>query len=1085
MTKPEQSGDILTSGFFVLRTPLLPADEFFQWSQSLRTCCVLESGAQSASSEAWLADVQLLRSRLRQIVSRPEVRQALFVASPSLDGSIALWEQDPDSKRGLQTERSLVRYFARMSGRATPFGLFSGCSLGRVAGENEPGTDLLLAARNQYRSATRLDFDYLFALTAGLRKDPALAAELRYWPNSSLRQIGAAWHYVESRLTGTARTHHLVKLQRDDYLDFIISRATRGATLAELVEALCLLEEGIAEEEARAYIEELIGNEVLLSTLSPLATGMAPLDDIINQLSSLPSGAAALETLRSARGSLAALDGQGLGAPTNEYQTIASTLERLPAPLDPAKLFQVDMQKPLAASVLDQVVVSEVVNACDVLCRVGQFNTWEELRKFRESFLARYEHAWVPLLEALDEEAGVGFGGAGNGSPLRQEQAPASPQKQASDRFYSLLMSRMVDCVRQGHAELVLDPAELPTKHGATGQLPDAFDMIFVLAARSMSAVREGDFRLLLSSGAGPSGARLLGRFCHADPELERAVRKHLREEEAHDPDAVYAEIVHLPEGRVGNILCRPVLRDYEITYLGRSGAPLDRQIPLSDLLVSVPESGRIVLYSRRLKKRVIPRLTNAHAFSNPKLSSVYRFLGSMQYSDEARVPVFSWGPLENLDWLPRVRIGRLVLACEQWRLNSDEMKRLDQKSRHESFVAVQSLRKKRHLPRWINYVEGDNVLPVDLDNALSVDAFLHVLKRARQATLVEMYPSPEELYVSGPEGHFHSQFLVPLVRRPKPRPERPRGMTAMASVRVRPESRVLPPGSDWIYLKAYGGPSLLDEALTSVLPPLLEAASAWGVISRWFFVRYADPDPHVRIRFNGPPDRLTRELTPLICEAFSPLITSGRIWKLQFDTYQREVERYGGPEAMLIAEDIFHADSEAVLALLQALEGDQGVELRWRIALPGVSRLISDFGFDADGSRIMAERMRDAFHREYRVEASHKRQLAERFRRERPELESVLDESTEGIPELDAARRIFRQRSLRVVEAVRRLRTLSETGDLYTDIADLVPSFAHMHVNRMMRSGARQEEMILYDFLHRLYDGQIARNERAEVATR
>jgi thiopeptide-type bacteriocin biosynthesis protein len=305
-----------------------------------------------------------------------------------------------------------------------------------------------------------------------------------------------------------------------------------------------------------------------------------------------------------------------------------------------------------------------------------------------------------------------------------------------------------------------------------------------------------------------------------------------------------------------------------------------------------------------------------------------------------------------------------------------------------------------------------------------------------------------------------------------------------MAGVRVRPEWRALPPGSDWIYLKAYGGPGLLDEALTSVLPPLLETASAWGIISRWFFIRYADPDQHVRIRFNGPPDRLTRELTPLICEAFNPLLTSGRIWKLQFDTYQREVERYGGPEAMLIAEDIFHADSEAALAILQALEGDEGIEMRWRLALLGVSRLISDFGFDAEGSRAMAERMRDAFHREFRVEASHKRQLAERFRRERQELESVLDESSKGIPEFDAARRIFGQRSLRVVEAVRRLHALSDLGELYTDVADLLPSFAHMHLNRLMRAGARQEEMILYDFLHRLYDGHIAKNSRAfEVA--
>src|SRR5205807_7013034 len=101
------------------------------------------------------------------------------------------------------------------------------------------------------------------------------------------------------------------------------------------------------------------------------------------------------------------------------------------------------------------------------------------------------------------------------------------------------------------------------------------------------------------------------GRFCHAGDQLCQLVRAHLAAEEAVHPDRVFAEVVHLPEGRVGNILSRPVLRSYEIPYLGRSGAPPSRQLSLSDLLVSV-QGERIVLRSRRLGREVIPRLTTA-----------------------------------------------------------------------------------------------------------------------------------------------------------------------------------------------------------------------------------------------------------------------------------------------------------------------------------------------------------------------------------------------------------------------------------------------------------------------------------------
>ena len=64
---------------------------------------------------------------------------------------------------------------------------------------------------------------------------------------------------------------------------------------------------------------------------------------------------------------------------------------------------------------------------------------------------------------------------------------------------------------------------------------------------------------------------------------LRQHVEGHLRAEEALQPDAVFAEVVHLPEnGRTGNVILRPALRAYEIPYLGQSGVPAERQIPVT-----------------------------------------------------------------------------------------------------------------------------------------------------------------------------------------------------------------------------------------------------------------------------------------------------------------------------------------------------------------------------------------------------------------------------------------------------------------------------------------------------------------------
>ena len=114
-----------TADFFVLRSPLLPYDDLAAWSSGLAAPGATDDAEQLTAALA--ADRTVLRARLAEIVARPEVRDALYVASPDLDGSFDDWLADPESRRGRRVERALVRYLERMAARATPFGLFAGC----------------------------------------------------------------------------------------------------------------------------------------------------------------------------------------------------------------------------------------------------------------------------------------------------------------------------------------------------------------------------------------------------------------------------------------------------------------------------------------------------------------------------------------------------------------------------------------------------------------------------------------------------------------------------------------------------------------------------------------------------------------------------------------------------------------------------------------------------------------------------------------------------------------------------------------------------------------------------------------------
>src|SRR5207248_4167379 len=60
---------------------------------------------------------------------------------------------------------------------------------------------------------------------------------------------------------------------------------------------------------------------------------------------------------------------------------------------------------------------------------------------------------------------------------------------------------------------------------------------------------------------------------------------------------------------------------------------------------------------------------------------------------------------------------------------------------------------------------DADNLLPVDFDNVLSVEAFLHLVKDRGGATLTEVFPGPDELVAHGPSERFTHELIIPFVR--------------------------------------------------------------------------------------------------------------------------------------------------------------------------------------------------------------------------------------------------------------------------------------------------------------------------------
>lgn len=162
---------------------------------------------------------------------------------------------------------------------------------------------------------------------------------------------------------------------------------------------------------------------------------------------------------------------------------------------------------------------------------------------------------------------------------------------------------------------------------------------------------------------------------------------------------------------------------------------------------------------------------------------------------------------------------------------------------------------------------------------------------------------------------------------------------------------------------------------LTEVLIPLTREWRAQGIINSWFFVRYWEGGPHIRVRLRG----LSVELVQSVCVALGKNVSSylaaeptsreayyaghsfdGLPVELAalpwFDDgtvvqipYEPEFQRYGGPEAIAASEDLFAVSSQLTASMIAATQANLDARLQRAALIMAVAITAAGYtGLDA-----------------------------------------------------------------------------------------------------------------------------------------
>jgi lantibiotic biosynthesis protein len=998
---------------------------------------------------------------LIQLLDNPTFTEALYLASPILFKESINWKEGKitDPKKLQKIPISIGKYYLRMCSRCTPFGLFAGCG---VLNWGEK-TNIQLSSESKRK--TRLDMHFAGALAQKLTEISDVKFSLKFSPNSSVYRIGEEIRYIEYSYVDGQRKHQISAITWSEYIQLVLDLCKFGKTIYEIVPSL--IDDDISEEDAKGFVEQLIESQLLVSELEPAITG----EDFTSQIkNSLLNHENISTLLNKIEVQLAKIDTK-TDNEINVYEEVINMIKAFEIPFEEGKLFQTDLVKTFNKSELSFEYQNVLKEIQELFKKIALNPVNQKLKEFKTNYFERYETKELPILIALDTEVGVGYGelGKSKNTPIAEGlNLPESTNETINftqNSFQQFLFNLWLNAFKQDDFQVEIKEQDLKKI---------AINNIQISPSNSIMFRHTGDedLPIYLEGISGSSGANLLGRFAHADQSVLEIIQNITEQEHAQNSNVIFAEIVHLPENRIGNILLHPPFRAYEIPYLAKSSLPLENQISLNDLYVSVDlQQDKVILRSKKLNKEIIPRLSNAHNFSQNALP-LYNFLCDLQTQNLQNNFDLGWlNIVPQTVFSPRLIYKNVILSLATWKFKKEDLIEVTTCKSDILLHALQEFCTKWKLPNRFVLADYDNELLVNITNSLSVQIFIDAIKNRDKIELKEFFYDDKNSIIKNNVGQgFTNQFITSFINEETVY----QGLNDNVELENFEIIRNFSVGSEWLYFKFYIGSKMADTFLTQAIKPVVEELIKEKLIDKWFFIRYADPEKHIRFRVHLTDLSVISKVFLQIKSVTQPFENEGIIWKMQVDSYQREIERYGA-EVMELTESIFFEDSKAVISMMDQTWGEEREVIRWQWCLKLIDTYLNDCELSLSEKKILMEKMKTSFAYEFKINKDLKLQLDQRFRNNRNLIESILDNSQNESHDYAPLFEVITIKSKNVKSLIQQVKALKSENELMKYLSDTI----HMTVNRTIGDNQRTHELVMYDFLFRYYQADLARKNK------
>lgn len=1030
---------------FILRTPILPIEslEKFIYSENdLISFCF----------------------------SNPLILEGIFLSSPEL-----LTEFYNIKNKSIKSKKKLLhavlKYLIRMSTKPVPNGLHSKSSIGKLSSTKNK----ILNLSNELKRNYQLDTYIYFSILNYLLDIPCFVESLIVYPNNTIYSTNDEYSYYTYDVNETDLNFKIGRVEKNEIIENLLILAKNGIIVGDLYVSLRTEFTNIINPYA--LISELLKNKFLISQLELTLNNSNFLNSCINIIENIRNKPDYLDNVNSALKKVnVILNSFRTNSELATYKEIADALSFIPVNFSKARFLYVNATCDLIESDLNKEIASELTKLIEFVPYLIRNSHSLILNNFKKEFVTRFQDQELPLSHVLDPVFGIGY--VLYGESNQSEDISLSSINQNSENltyFHEfnkldlLLNNLIISSTANNSYEVELPLFEVEKLFKPAMKISKTISALIKIIVTNNN---ESNYMVHLKDFTS-FATRSMSRFSIFNQEISEFCKE--IDEIEFDPNSkiINAEVIHIPNLRIANILQRNVYNKFIIPLITNCDNKQSYEVTYNDLFVSV-RNNRIVIKSKSLNKEIIPCASTVYNFSKSE-SPIYKFLCELQYQNVIPGWEFNWGVFgNNLKFTPRLKWKNIILSRATWRFTYTDFNFLLVPNCSFNMQEFHEFQVKYKLPNTVYAKMPEGELFLNLKSYICIELLQKEVSKLNEGEFIVFYEDLNQLGKSNVQsimGNFENEYLFSYANYNSTSKMYYNSYSNCKNVNektIKNVQRKFPPGSEWTFYSIYCNEQFSDKLLLLFKSFFIRETKIFLKVEKWFFIRYNDPCYHLRFRFLINDKFVLESFKNTFSQFLNECFIKKVIWNVQIGTYERELERYGY-QNIEAAEFLFTFDSKAILSIINEQFIGLSLNDKILIGILSVDFLFRDFNLslekciDFTNKFILFSDKSTNFMNEYQKNY---------YLANKDKIFNLMDVNQVNFIINPQILTVFHLRSN---ENKKTLINILENCSL-EDIEFYIESYIHMNLNRLFSSGQRNIEYLIYYLLNKYYSKKINR---------